>query len=158
MRINAQLDELDLRILKIYQRDVLRPAHAIGSTIGLSSAAVQRRLKRLRELKVIEAEVAIIRPEAVGLGFAAIVHVDIQRETLVDIDSFKNTMRSLECVQQCWYTAGESDFVLVVRTRNTAEYETFTREQFLENSNVVKFTTHVVLSEAKLGYEILGSP
>ncbi len=42
------LDELDRKILARYQRDTRTPAQAIGSAVGLSAAAVQRRLKRMR--------------------------------------------------------------------------------------------------------------
>jgi DNA-binding Lrp family transcriptional regulator len=40
------LDRFDLAILERYQRDTQLPAKAIGDAVGLSAAAVQRRLKR----------------------------------------------------------------------------------------------------------------
>ena len=62
-----EIDELDRKIVARYQGDTRRSAESIGAEVGLSTAAVHRRLKRLREGGVIEGEVAVLNPEAVGL-------------------------------------------------------------------------------------------
>ena len=43
------MDRIDRKILALYQSDTRRIAESIGGEVGLSAAAVQRRLKRLRE-------------------------------------------------------------------------------------------------------------
>jgi Lrp/AsnC family transcriptional regulator, leucine-responsive regulatory protein len=103
--INHELDALDMRILSLYQHDTRLAAQVIGDEIGLSAAAVQRRIKRMRETGVITAEIAHIEPSAVGLPVTVIVHVDIERETLKYIDAFKSAMRKRPEVQQCWWCA-----------------------------------------------------
>jgi Lrp/AsnC family transcriptional regulator, leucine-responsive regulatory protein len=146
------LDALDRHILRLYQSATLTSAQKMGEKVGLSAAAVQRRLKRLREAGVIEAEIAQIAPAAVGLPVTVVVHVDIALETRVHIDAFKAQMRKLPQVQQCWYTTGDADFILVVRVATMADYEAFTRKAFLhDDSNVAKFTSYVVLGEVKSG-------
>jgi len=42
---DTALDDFDLRILARYQHDTQVPARAIAEAVGLSTAAVQRRLK-----------------------------------------------------------------------------------------------------------------
>lgn len=59
---HARLDQLDLRILERYQNDTQVPARTSGEGVGLSTAAVQRRLERLRELGVIRREVSLPQP------------------------------------------------------------------------------------------------
>jgi Lrp/AsnC family transcriptional regulator, leucine-responsive regulatory protein len=145
------LDEFDRAILTRYQHNTRLPAQAIGEEVGLSAAAVQRRIKRMRETGVITAEIAQIHPAAVGLPVTVIVHVDIERETLKHVDAFKAAMRKSPAVQQCWYTTGLTDFILVVRVASLAAYEQFTREQLVSHDNVVKFTSYVVLDEVKAG-------
>jgi Lrp/AsnC family transcriptional regulator, leucine-responsive regulatory protein len=145
------LDPLDRRILARYQHDTRLPAQAIGDEVGLSAAAVQRRLKRLRETGVITAEIAQIAPAAVGLPLTVVVHVDIERETSAHIDAFQAAMRARAEVQQCWYTTGLTDFIVVVRVASMAAYEQFTREALMSRENVAKFTSFVVLGEVKSG-------
>jgi Lrp/AsnC family transcriptional regulator, leucine-responsive regulatory protein len=148
---SAAVDDFDRAILARYQYDTRLPAQAIGDDIGLSAAAVQRRIKRMREMGVITAEIAQINPDALGLPVTVVVHVDIERETLRYIDAFKATMRARPEVQQCWYTTGLTDFVLIVRVASMAGYEKFTREVLVSHDNVAKFTSYVALGEVKSG-------
>jgi Lrp/AsnC family transcriptional regulator, leucine-responsive regulatory protein len=150
----TMLDALDRKILARYQSDTRVPALVIGEEIGLSAAAVQRRIKRMREIGVITKEIAQIDPNTVGLPLTVIVHVDIERETLQHIDAFKAAMRARQEVQQCWYTTGLTDFILVVRVACMAAYEQFTRDALLSNDNVAKFTSYMVLTEAKSGLSL----
>jgi Lrp/AsnC family transcriptional regulator, leucine-responsive regulatory protein len=145
------LDSFDRAILRRYQADTRLPAQAIGEEVGLSAAAVQRRIKRMREEGVIVGEVAQLDPHAVGLPVTVIVHVDIERETLHHIDAFKAAMQARSEVQQCWYTTGLTDFILVVRVATMAVYEQFTREALVSHDNVAKFTSYVALVEVKSG-------
>ncbi len=145
------LDDFDRKILMRYQHDTRIPAQVIGEAVGLSAAAVQRRIKRMREDGVIQAEIAQIKAAAIGLPVTVIVHVDIERETLRHIDAFKAAMQARPEVQQCWYTTGVTDFILVVYVASMAAYEAFTREVLVGMDNVAKFTSYVVLSEVKAG-------
>jgi Lrp/AsnC family transcriptional regulator, leucine-responsive regulatory protein len=148
---STSLDTLDRAILQRYQHNTRLPAAAIGHEVGLSAAAVQRRIKRLRELGVVQAEIAQLDPAAVGLPVTVVVHIDIERETLPHIDAFKAAMRARPEVQQCWYTTGLTDFIVVVRVASMAAYEQFTRDALVSHDNVARFTSYVVLGEVKSG-------
>ena len=152
-RTDSKLDSLDLKILKRYQRDSRIPASALGSAVGLSAAAVQRRLKRMRESGVI-AEVAQVAPEALGYGVTCIVGVELESERRADLERFRKRMAQLACVQQCYYVTGNIDFLLVVLARDTAEYEAFTDSALLDDANVKSFVTHMVLARAKVGLDV----
>lgn len=151
----APLDSLDVQILERYQRDTQQPAHQIGRAVGLSAAAVQRRLKRLRADKVIEAEVAVVAPAAVGVSVTCLVQVDLDREDQRTLAAFQKRICTYPEVQQCYYVAGQQDFVLVVLAADVAAYEAFTQRALLSDDNVRSFTTQVVLARAKVG---LGVP
>lgn len=148
------LDNFDLAILARYQHDTLKPAKMLGEAIGLSTAAVQRRLKRLREAGVIAAEVAVVSPEAVGLPVTCIVNVDLDRERSDDLNRFGKKMAHCAEVQQCYYVTGVADFVMVVVTADMRSYEAFTRSQLLDDPNVKSFTTMVVLDRLKVGLAV----
>ena len=149
-----ELDRFDLRILERYQHDTRLPAATIGDAVGLSAAAVQRRLKRLREEGVIAAEVATLAPKPLGVGFTAVVTVDLEREGAADLDRFKHRISAHPEVQQCYYVTGQSDFVLVVLAADLESYEAFTRRALLTDANVRSFTTHVALERVKVGLSV----
>lgn len=146
-----ELDAFDRRILARWQHDTRRTAESIGTEVGLSAAAVQRRLKRLRETGVIEAEVAKLSARALGPSVTCLVAVDLEREGVADIARFRQRMTALDGVQQCYYVTGGADFVLVVIVPDMAAYEVFTREHLLVDGNVKSFTTQVVMESAKTG-------
>ena len=64
----AALDNFDRKILEIIQQSNRTTSDQIAEQIGLSPAAVQRRMKRMREQNVIQADIAVVNPKAVGLG------------------------------------------------------------------------------------------
>ena len=145
------LDDFDRAILRRVQRDARATGEDIGAAIGLSAAAVQRRLKRLRQLGVITAEVAVVDPVAVGQAMSFIVGVEMERERADVLDAFRRRARTDPNVQQCYYVTGGTDFVLVVVAHDMADFEAFTRRLLLENENIRRYTTNVVMARDKVG-------
>ena len=148
---SSALDAFDYRILERWQHDTRIPAKAIADAIGLSAAAVQRRLKRLRELGVIRREVAELDPRKIGLPVTCIVGVDLDREGAEDLARFRKKMLACAEVQQCYYVTGQNDFVLVVLAADMEAYDAFTRRTLLADGNVKSFTTQVTLERVKTG-------
>ena len=145
------LDDFDRAILRRVQRDARATGEDIGAAIGLSAAAVQRRLKRLRQLGVITAEVAVVDPVAVGQAMSFIVGVEMERERADVLDAFRRQARTDPNVQQCYYVTGESDFILIVTARDMDDFEQFTRRLLFDNANIRRFTTNVVMARDKVG-------
>ncbi|WP_409489257.1 Lrp/AsnC family transcriptional regulator [Amycolatopsis sp. cmx-11-12] len=145
------LDRMDVAILSCLQADARTIAESIGAKVGLSAAAVQRRIKRLRETGVIEREVAVLSPQALGLSMTFVVMVEMERESLAVLDGFRRQVLADDNVQQCYYVTGNADFVLVVTCRDMAGFEAFTRRMFFDNPNVRHFTTSVAMDRVKTG-------
>jgi DNA-binding Lrp family transcriptional regulator len=145
------LDDLDRKILMRYQGDTRVSAEKLGEEVGLSTAAVHRRLKRLRDDGVIEAEIAVIDPTAVGLPLTCVVEIDLEREGTAELDGFADRMRACAAVQQCFYVTGPFDFIAIVVVADMAAYDAFTRAYLLSDPNVKSFTTHVAFSRVKTG-------
>jgi Lrp/AsnC family leucine-responsive transcriptional regulator len=148
---DAELDALDLKILTRYQHDTRTPAQAIGEAVGLSAAAVQRRLKQMRDTGVIVAEVAQLAPERVGYRTTCIVGVRLEREGHTENVRFKKAMAQHRQVQQCYAVTGEVDFMLVVLAHDIQDFEAFAQQMLYTDANVKSFTTFVCLDRVKVG-------
>jgi Lrp/AsnC family transcriptional regulator, leucine-responsive regulatory protein len=148
------LDSFDLRLLALVQQDARQSTESLAAEVGLSAAAVQRRLKRLRQEGVIAATVAVVAPEAVGRPMTFVVEVSLERERADLMDGFKRLMRATPEVQQCYYVTGDTDFVVVVTARSMADYEAFTRRTFFGNPNIRRFRTSVVMDRVKVGLTV----
>ncbi len=154
---NSQLnnyDNFDGKILDIIQQSNRTTSEQIAEQVGLSPAAVQRRMKRMREQNIISADIAVVNPKAVDRGVTLIVQVTLERERLDLLDTFKKEMKRHRSVQQCYYVTGSSDFILVVTAKDMADYEGFTREVFFENLNIRHFETNVVMDPVKVGLSV----
>jgi DNA-binding Lrp family transcriptional regulator len=149
------MDDTDSKILRLFQSNARLTADAISEEIGLSAPAVQKRLKKLRDTGVIEREIAVLDPARIGREMTIIVEVILERENRAHLDSFKRRMREASCVQQCYYTTGEADFVLILLVRDIKEYEAFTQTYFFDESNISRFKTSVVMDRVKVSLDVL---
>jgi Lrp/AsnC family leucine-responsive transcriptional regulator len=148
------LDAFDRNILKILQVSNRTTSDQIAEQVGLSPAAVQRRVKRMREQQIISADVSVVNAHSLGRTMTLIVEVSLERERVDLIDQFKKEMKQRDEVQQCYYVTGSADFMLIVSAFDMAGYEQFTREVFFDNTNVRNFQTHVVMDPVKVGLKI----
>ncbi|MCI5096758.1 MAG: Lrp/AsnC family transcriptional regulator [Rhodobacteraceae bacterium] len=149
------MDDTDSKILRLFQSNARLTADAISEEIGLSAPAVQKRLKKLRDTGVIEREIAVLDPARIGREMTIIVEVILERENRAHLDAFKRRMREASCVQQCYYTTGEADFVLILLVRDIKEYEAFTQTYFFDESNISRFKTSVVMDRVKVSLDVL---
>ncbi|MCO5089490.1 Lrp/AsnC family transcriptional regulator [Bosea sp. (in: a-proteobacteria)] len=149
-----ELDRIDRRLLALLQENNRLTSDTLGEMVGLSSTACQRRLKRLRAEKVIEADVSIISPKAVNRPIQMLVLVTLERERTDIIDRFKKSIRNTPEVINGFYVTGASDFVLYVSARDMEDYERFTRAFFYENPDIKGFTTMVVMDRVKVGFAL----
>jgi len=149
------LDASDRAILKQLQKSTQVNLEQLAHLSDLSVPSVQRRLRRLRERRIIEGEVAILNPKAVGQSMTFIVMVELERERLDQLDAFRRKARTEPQVQQCYYVTGEADFVLICLARDMEDFEALTHRLFFENTNVRRFRTSVVMERSKVG---LGVP
>ena len=147
------MDDFDRKILALYQHDTRRVAESIGADVGLSAAAVQRRLKRLRDDGVIVANVAVLDGAAVGAPITCIVTLSMASAPH-ELDRFRRAMRELAEVQQCYQVTGACDFVLVVAAASVEAYGAFARQWFEGNAQVSRYETFVVLNRVKAGLSL----
>jgi DNA-binding Lrp family transcriptional regulator len=147
------MDKLDLKILARYQYNTRRIAESIGSEVGLSTAAVQRRLKALRAAGVIQAEIAQLNPADLGIRITCIVTISMAPSPAShkQLDRFKRDISASPAVQQCYHVTGAMDFVVIVTVATMEDYAAFARRWFESNRAVARFDTHIVLQRVKVG-------
>lgn len=150
-----ELDAFDKKLLDQLQQNNKITAEELGNIVNLSTSAVQRRLKRLRTKKIIEADVSIVSPTAIGYGITCVVNVSLHLGSSRVIDSFKDLMTGCDEVMQCYYVTGGLDFVIIVNTQDMRHYEEFSKKYLMDNPDVKQFYSHVVIDKVKVGYKVL---
>ncbi|MFL9884143.1 Lrp/AsnC family transcriptional regulator [Paraburkholderia agricolaris] len=148
------LDDFDLRILAILQRNNQISNQLLAAEIGLSPPACMRRVKRLRDEKYIQQDVSVVDPNKVGLPLMMLVMVQVERERVDLLDEFKRFLKSLPEVMQCYVVTGRADFVIMISMRDIDHYEEFSTRVFRQNPNIRHFETMVVMSKVKVGLSL----
>jgi Lrp/AsnC family leucine-responsive transcriptional regulator len=145
------MDSFDKKILNIVQQNNQLSTERIAEQVNLSPSAVQRRLKRLRKDGIIEADVAIISPQASGRLLTIIVEVTLEQERLISsvLDEFKKLVLNTPEVMQCYHVTGNADFILIIAAKDMQDYEALTHRLFVDNRSVRRFQTSVVVSRVK---------
>jgi len=147
------LDKLDRAILRRLQENGRETYDVVGEKVGLSPSAVLRRVKRLEECGVIERYVALVRPDAVGLGLTAYInvrlekHIDDHKRNPMDV--FRASVATWPEVVECAALTGEMDFLLCVLVQDMAHYSRFIMDTLLKHSSVQDCKTSFVLDRVK---------
>jgi Lrp/AsnC family leucine-responsive transcriptional regulator len=148
------LDRFDRQLLNLVQQDSGQTAERLAEQVALSPSAIQRRLRRLRELGVIERETAVVDPRKVGRPTFFIASLQIEREQPELLAQLRAWLAEHEQVQQAFYVTGEADFVLIVTAPDTESYDALMGRLIAENPNVRRFTTSVALGVVKRGLTV----
>jgi len=132
------LDERDLGIIAALQGDARATYADIGRRVGLAASSVHDRVRKLEDLGAIRGYRAEVDPERVGLhvtAFIAVSPLDASQP-----DDLPDRVLDLPEVEDCYSVAGEANYVLKVRTRNTADLEELIR-RLREKAGVATRTT-----------------
>lgn len=148
--MDTQLDLLDRKILALVQKDSQMNAELIAERVGLSTSAVQRRLRRLRQDKVITAEVAVVNNEAVGRPMTFLAGLEI-RENYESLPHLRRWAEQHPEVQQIYYVTGNVDLIMIITAENMKEYDAITERLMGDNPQILRITTNVVIDAIKVG-------
>ena len=144
----ADLDSFDRRLIALVRRNNLEPARVLADKVGLSISAVLRRLRRLREDKVIVGDIALINPKLTGSALAMHVLVRMKEPGRQTMDRFARHIATRREVTGAWEVTGDDDFVLKVHVGSMAEYDAFIRDALDEDEGVLGFKTLITIRTA----------
>ncbi len=147
------LDKLDRRILSRLQLDGRATYDQVAENVGLSPSAVLRRVRRLEETGVIDRYVALVKPQAVGLGLIAYINVRLEKHTESHkrnpMDVFRASVQNWPEVVECSALTGEMDYLLRVMVQDMAHYSRFIMDTLLKHPSVQDCKTSFVLDTVK---------
>jgi Lrp/AsnC family transcriptional regulator len=119
----VELDRLDVRILTELQRDTTPPVAELADMIGLSTNACWRRIKRLEEIGVIRARVALLDPQKLGIGVTVFVSVRTNEHNDDWLQQFAKAVDSLPEVVEFYRMSGDVDYLLKLQVADIADYD-----------------------------------
>jgi Lrp/AsnC family leucine-responsive transcriptional regulator len=144
-----KLDETDIKILDIIQRNGRITNTKLASMIGISQPAMLERVRRLESSGVISGYAAILDRDKIGLEVMVFVAVSLAIHQLSSVDKIKKQMVSFPEVLECYQVSGDDDFILKVALENINSYMDFVMNKLSKISGIRKVKSSFVLSTVK---------
>jgi Lrp/AsnC family leucine-responsive transcriptional regulator len=143
----AQLDAIDLQLLKLLQTDDQQSLGNLGRAVGLVPSSVKERIKRLTSDGVIKGFHARVAPEALDLDLLAFIFVGWTNPSTEP--RFLSRIAREPVVLECHHVTGSWNYILKVRLRNTAMLEAFLTHVVKTVPGIQRTETLIVLSSTK---------
>lgn len=141
------LDEIDYKIIRSLMMQGRMTWAELASVLELSAPAAGDRVRRLEERNVIQGYAALIDPDAIGYPLVAFVAVTLERPQ--HRAAFLELVHQLAEIQECHHIAGDDDYWLKVRCRDTKDLERLVSDDIKGLAGVIKTRTTIVLTTAK---------
>lgn len=145
----ANLDDIDLKILRILQSEPDINISDIGERVGLSHTPCWRRIKKMEESGIIIGKVCLIDPEQIGLDVSIFVFVRLAIHSAEVLTQFEKATLLVPQILQCYTMSGEFDYLLRVVVPTVREYEKTVKGILLKLPHVGIMNSHFALSEIK---------
>lgn len=150
MSANLKIDEMDRKILRVFQASPELGIADLASAVGLSQTPCWRRLRRMEEAGIIRGRANVLNAEALGFAVNVIANVRIGVHDADTLDAFDAAVGKIPQIVECFSMSGESDYLLRVMVEDIAEYERFLRQTLLQLPGVVSINSSFTLSTVKI--------
>lgn len=140
------MDSLDVEILRFLQKNARASLSEIGQKVNLSVSAVGERVKKLESSGVISKYVAIINGSFFHKDLTAIMFISLDNPSYME--NFLSFVQSENDILECFYIAGNYDYVLKIVTNNPSTLEKLLNK-IKSVPGIMKTYTNVVLGTCK---------
>ena len=145
----ADIDRLDLKILRALQQDARLSNLKLAEQVGLSPTAVLARVQRLTRNGYILGYEARLNPLKLGAGMMVFVEVRLDRTTPNVFDAFKAAVQVYPEIMECHMVAGGFDYLIKTRLPDMAAYRAFAGAALWQLPGVRETRTYAVMEEVK---------
>ena len=147
IRWQIMIVAMDSEILGRLQNNARETWAALGSALGVTGPAIAERVKKLEDRGVIRGYRAVIDPTSVGYALLAFVAVTVERPDLRG--AFLEKVMSLPEVLECHHVAGDYDYLLKIRCRDTADLERVISDELKSFEGIVRTRTTIAMKTVK---------
>lgn len=142
------MDRTDLKILAILQEDSSLPVAEVAARVNLSQTPCWRRIQRLEAQGIIERRVALLNPDAIGLGLSVFVEIEAADHSPDWLQRFAETVVALPEVMEVYRMAGDVDYLLRVAVGSMGEFDEFYR-RLIEQVPLKNVTSRFAMERVK---------
>lgn len=144
-----KLDDRDLKILSILQKEGRISKTALAERVNLTPAPCWERLKRLEKAGIItgyHAEVALSRIAPHVVVFMA---AELEGHRAENFQLFERWVQKVDEVVGCWAVGGGFDYILQIVARDIDAYQRLVDRLLEARLGLVRYFTYIVTKPVK---------
>ena len=147
--LNNNLDAIDMRIIKALQEHGRLTNVELAARVGLSPSPCLSRVKALEKSGVIDRYVALVRPDAMGLGLSVFIQVTLERQTEKALEIFEARMLAFDEVMECYLMTGDSDYMVRLVVKDMDSLQQFIVKELTTIPGVANIRSSFALKQVK---------
>jgi Lrp/AsnC family transcriptional regulator, regulator of ectoine-degradation genes len=145
---DLKLDERDIRILTILQKEGRITKTELAERVNLSPTPCWSRLKRLEKLGLIEGYRAKIALKRFGLTLV-FMEAELESHRAADFARFEAEMRQIPEVTGCWAVGGGIDYLIQLMVKDVDAYQRLVDRMLESGIGLKRYYTYVVTKAVK---------
>lgn len=146
-----ELDETDIKILKVLLSDSRLSSRQIAKQCDISIGTVLSRIRKMEDEGIITGYTALLDQEKLGYELTVVTEITVSKGRLLEME---NEIARIPNVCGVYDLTGLSDAAIIAKFKNREDLSKFTKKllslPFVERTN-----THVVLTTIKEDFRII---
>ncbi len=147
--MKGKLDKVDLKILKILQKNSKITNLELSKSIGLSPAPTLERVKKLEKNGVISSYHAKLDQTLMGLNVKTFVLVNLLWKKENALENFIEKISKIDEVVEAYIITGDADLLLKIVAKDIPTYERLMFNKLSQIDEVEHIKTLMTLSNVK---------
>ena len=144
-----KLDERDIQILSILQKEGRITKTALADRLNLSLTPSWDRLQRLEEEGIIESYGARLSSPFLKNFHLVITEVELESHKEGQFNRFEDAILGFDEVLSCWSVGGGLDYILKILVKDVSDYQDFLKRILNANIGLRRYFSYAVLDRIK---------
>jgi Lrp/AsnC family transcriptional regulator len=142
------MDSTDRKILSILQEDASLSVADVAKRVNLSQTPCWRRIQKLSDSGVITRRVALVDPDAIGLGLTVFVEIETGDHSKEWLAGFSAAVSAMPEVMEVYRMAGDVDYMLRITVPNMGAVDAF-YQRLIETVPLKNVTSRFAMERVK---------
>jgi Lrp/AsnC family transcriptional regulator of ectoine degradation len=147
--MTLRLDERDLKILAVLQKNGRITKTELAERVNLSPTPCWERLKKLEKSGIIEGYSANISLKILGSFSVIFMEAEINSHRADDFEKFENALQDIPEVAECWAVGGGIDYVLKFVCKDVDTYQRRVDDMLNSDIGLRRYYSYVVTKPVK---------
>lgn len=149
MPMRAELDDIDIRILRELQEDGRITNVELSQRVGISAPPCLRRLRRLEKAGIVTGYRAMLNAPALGYDLVAFCMIGLRQQSESHLRAFAQQTLRWPIVREAWMVTGDSDFLLHCVAGDLTRFQDFVIEELTAAEDVDTVRTILTIRQVK---------